>query len=169
MRIIIIIVAIVFIILAIFTAANWQVLTTHTPLSFVAFSVEGPLGVILLGVSLVLTLLVVAYALMLRTSWLMESHRFNRQFEEQRELAEKAESSRIIALQEMLKIEFKNVNASLQKVGDTNLARIDTTEQLLAKTIEDACNSVTAHIGYLDDKLKGESDSPETDTETDSR
>jgi len=155
-KILLVIIAIVFVILAVFTAANWQVLTTVTPLSFVVFAVEGPLGVILMGVSLFLTLLVVAYALLLRTTWLMESRRLNRQLEEQRELAEKAESSRIATLQEMLKNEFENLNTSLHKVGDTNLARIETAEQSLAKTIEDVGNSIMAHIGYLDDKLKGE-------------
>jgi len=39
--------------LAGFTLANWSVLTAPTLLSFVAFHVEGPLGVILLGVTLV--------------------------------------------------------------------------------------------------------------------
>lgn len=169
MRIVVAVIAIVFVSLAIFAAANWQVLTTVTPLSFVAFSVEGPLGVILLGVSLVLTLLVLAYALLLRTSWLMESRRINRQLEEQRELAEKAESSRIIALQEMLKNEFENVNESLQKISNTDLAKIEEAERSLTKTIEDSGNSIMAHIGYLDDKLKDGSHSPDTDIEADSK
>lgn len=157
MRIVLVIIAIVFVLMAVFTAANWPVLTTPTPLSFVVFSVEGPLGVILLGVSIILTLLVVAYALLLRTSWLMESHRLNRQVEEQRELAEKAESSRIIALQEMLDREFENLKVSLQNVGEAGVARTESAERLLAKTIEDSGNSVMAHLGYLDDKLKGNS------------
>ncbi len=155
MRIVLVIIALVFVILLVFTAANWQVLTTVTPLSFVVFSVEGPLGIILLGVSLVLTLLVVAYALLLRTNWLMESHRLSRQLEEQRELAEKAESSRITALQEMLRQEFETLTISLNKVGETNIARIEAAEQSLGKRIEDTGNIITASLGYLDDKLKG--------------
>ena len=155
MRIVLVIIALVFVLLLVFTAANWQVLTTVTPLSFVAFSVEGPLGVILLGVCLALTLLVVAYALLLRTNWLMESRRLNRQLEEQRELAEKAESSRITALQEMLRQEFETLTNALNKVGDTNTARIESAERSLAKILEDTGNSISASLGYLDDKLKG--------------
>ncbi|HEQ98641.1 MAG TPA: hypothetical protein ENO22_04780 [candidate division Zixibacteria bacterium] len=157
MRIVLVIIAIVFVILLVFTAANWQVLTTVTPLSFVAFSIEGPLGVILLGVSLVLTLLVVAYALLLRTNWLMESHRLSRQLEEQRELADKAEASRITALQEMLRQEFEALTKALNATGEANTARIEAAEQSLSKIIEDTGNSITASLGYLDDKLKNSS------------
>ncbi len=155
MKLVLIIIAVVFVILLVFTAANWQVLTTVTPLSFVVFSIEGPLGVILLGVSFVLTLLVVAYALLLRTNWLMESRRLNRHLEEQRELAEKAESSRITALQEMLRQEFDALTIALNKVGEANTARIEAAERSLVKIIEDTGNSLTANIGYLDDKLRG--------------
>lgn len=154
-RIVLVIIALVFVILLVFTAANWQVLTTATPLSFVVFSVHGPLGVILLGVCLALTLLVVAYALLLRTNWLVESRRKNRQLEEQRQLAEKAESSRITALQEMLKQEFETLTATLNNVGETTTTRIEAVENSLGKMIEDTGNSITANLGYIDDKLKG--------------
>jgi len=159
-RIVLVLVIIVFILLAIFTAANWTVLTTPTLLSFVAFSIEGPLGVILLGVTLGLTLLVVVYALLLRTSWLIESRRLNRQLEEQHELAEKAESSRIVALQETLKREFTELQTSLKELNAAGIARIERAEQTLAKTIEENTNSLVAQIGYLDDKMKGGLESP---------
>jgi len=155
-KIVIIIVAIVFVLLAIFTAANWHTLTTSTPLSFVAFSVEGPLGIILLVVSLILTLLVVAYALLLRTSWLIESRRLNRQLEEQRELAQQAETSRFIALQELIESEFKNLRTHVTESGISTIARAEQTEQILLKSIEEAANGISAHLGYIDDKLKND-------------
>ena len=155
MKLILVAIAAVLILLLVFTAANWQVLTAPTPLSFVVFSIEGPLGIILLGVLLIVTLMVMAYALMLRTSWLVESRRLTRQLDEKRELAEKAEVSRITALQEMLKTEFDLLQESLAKVGETGVARVESAEQTLSKTIEETGNSLTAHIGYLDDKLKG--------------
>ncbi|PKK82596.1 MAG: hypothetical protein CVT49_13010 [candidate division Zixibacteria bacterium HGW-Zixibacteria-1] len=162
MRIVLVIITVVLVILAIFTAANWSVLTIPTPLSFVAFSVEGPLGVILLGVTLGLTLLMVAYALLLRTSWLVESRRFNHRLEEQRELAEKAESSRIIALQELLEQEFEDMKTSLQTLSASGLARIESAEKALIKTIEENSNGIVAQIGYIDDRIKGGSESSNT-------
>ena len=168
MKIVIIIISLVLILLAVFTAANWMVLTTPTPLSFVAFSIEGPLGIILLGVALSLTLLVVAYALLLRTSWLVESRRLNRQLEQQRELAQQAETSRIVALQELIEHEFEEIQSSIKVSGEAGIARIDTGEKNLTKTIEDVANSIIANIGYLDDRIKDGPPSPETDMGTDS-
>ena len=154
MKIILGIIAIIFIMLAVFTAANWQVLTTPAPLSFVAFSIEGPLGVMLLGVSLLLTLLVVVYALLLRTTWLMESRRINRQLEEQRELAEKAESSRISALIDLIERKFNENLVSNSEVSKTMTDRIELMELNYTQKIEDVASSIMAHLGYLDDKLK---------------
>ena len=157
MKTVIFIIALVLLMLIVFTAANWNVLITPTPLSFVVFSVDGPLGVILLCAILGIIMLVVAYALILRTSWLMESKRLNRQLEEQRQLAQQAEASRIVALQDLIEHEFERMNVSISKVGETGLARVESAEQSLAKVIEENMNSIMAHIGYLDDKLKGNS------------
>ena len=135
MRVISSIIVLLLIVLAVFTAVNWSVLVMTTPLSFVVFSVEGPLGVILLCVSLGLVLLVVSYALLLRTSWLVESRRLNRQLQEQRELAQQAETSRFVELKEQIEREFKE----------------------LRRTCEENSNGISAHLGYLEDKLKGDS------------
>lgn len=60
--------------LAVFTLAHWSVLTESTTLSFLAFNIDGALGVILLGATLVLVALFALYALTLRTRMLMGSH-----------------------------------------------------------------------------------------------
>jgi len=121
--------------LSVFTLANWSVLTEPTTLSFVAFDVEGPLGVILLGVTLVLVALFVLYALMLRTNMLMESRRHNQELQAQRKLAESAETSRFNALHTQVD------------------ARMDAAEQSLKLAINEAANSLAALVGEMDDKV----------------
>ncbi|MDO9385714.1 MAG: hypothetical protein Q7T65_03325, partial [Thiobacillus sp.] len=81
--------------LGVFTLVNWPVLVAPTTLSFVTFDIEGPLGVILLGVTLVLVALFALYALALRTNMLMETRRHNQELQAQRKLAESVETSRI--------------------------------------------------------------------------
>ena len=97
MRLVTSLITVLFVMLIVFTAVNWSVLTASTPLSFVVFSIEGPLGVILLAFMLGLVLLV--------------------------------------ALQKLIEQEFKTTRASM----------------------EEANNGLIAHLGYLDDKLKGSS------------
>jgi len=121
--------------LALFTLANWSVLTASTTLSFVAFDVEGPLGVIMLGVTLALVALLVLYAMALRTTMLMESRRLNQELLAQRKLAESAESSRIDALRTLID------------------ARMDEAEQSMKLALHETTNSLAALVGEMEDKL----------------
>ena len=75
------------VLLGIFTLANWGVLSAQTTLSFVAFSLEAPLGFLLLGVLLVFVALFTAYVLILRTAMLMDARRYARELETQHQLA----------------------------------------------------------------------------------
>jgi len=135
--------------LAVFTLANWAVLTAPTLLSFVAFHVEGPLGVILLGVTLFLVALFVLYALMLRTNMLMESRRHNMELQAQRKLAESAEASRLSELRTQIDHEFVQLRGS---VGDVD-ARLDKLEQSMKQSLDEAANGLAALVGEMDDKI----------------
>ena len=147
------IVVLVLVLAAVFVAANWSVLVQTTPLSFVAFQVEGPLGIILLGITLVIVALVVIYALVLRTNWLLESHRLNREVQKQRELAEEAESSRMTELRALIESELSGVREAIKESAEQAAARTEAADETLTDTLNEAVNSLNAHIGYFDDKL----------------
>lgn len=135
--------------LAVFTLANWSVLTAPTLLSFVAFHVEGPLGVILLGVTLVLVALFVLYALMLRTNMLMESRRHNQELQAQRKLAESAEASRLSELRTQITDEFAQMRDA---VGQADV-RLERVEQSMRQSMNEAANGLAALVGEMDDKI----------------
>lgn len=61
-----------------FTFINWSVLSATTPLSFVAFSLEAPMGLVLLGIILGFVALFTVYVLILRTTMLMDARRYAR-------------------------------------------------------------------------------------------
>lgn len=136
-------------VLAVFALANWSVLTAPTTLSFLVFDIEGPLGIILLGITLVLVALFALYALTLRTNMLMESRRHNQELLAQRKLAESAEASRISEL----KTQIERESAQLRGViGETD-ARIDKVEQAMKQSLEETANGLAALVGEMDDKL----------------
>jgi uncharacterized integral membrane protein len=135
--------------LAVFTLANWSVLTAPTTLSFVAFEIDGPLGMILLGITLALVALFALYALALRTNMLMESRRHNQELQAQRKLAESAETSRIDELRAQIEREFASLR---ERDGDAG-GRIDRVEQSLRQSLDEATNTLVAHLGEMDDKL----------------
>lgn len=135
--------------LAAFAVANWSVLTAPTTLSFIAFDVQGPLGVVLLGVTLAMVALFGLYVLSLRTAMLMESHRHKRELEVQRNLAENAEASRLNALREQMERGFAQLRAAVEQTG----GRIESVEAGLRRSLDETANGLAANIGEVEDKL----------------
>ncbi len=146
MNLLSVIILAVLLLLAVFTLVNWTVLTAPALLSFVAFDIEGPLGVILLGITLALVALFVLYALILRTNMLMESRRHHQELQAQRKLAESAETSRIDALRTQIELEFAQLRGAID-------ARMDTVAQSTKQSLDEATNSLAALVGEMDDKI----------------
>src|SRR5687768_1468863 len=119
------------VLLLMFAIVNWSLLTAPASLNFLLFTVEGPLGVILLGATLVLTALAGVYALSLRTAMLLDMRRHTKELEAQRALADTAEASRFTELG----------------------ARIDALERKLLEALGETANSLSAYVGEVDEKL----------------
>ncbi len=153
MKILIFVIVVVLILTGVFAAVNWKVLSAPTSLSFVVFNVQAPMGVILLGVALGLVALTATYAVLVRTSWLIESRHLNRQLQQQRELAEKAETSRFTDLHKLIEHEFAQVHTTIRETGAMAVARAEDHEQSLIKHTQEMTNTILANVGYIDDKL----------------
>lgn len=92
---------------------NWPTLMAPATLDLVVAHLEAPLGVVLLGLALFLvTLFYVAYVRQ-RIASLMESRRLHRELQRVQDLADKAESSRIENLHQLVATEFRLLNARL--------------------------------------------------------
>lgn len=141
------------ILLGVFALANWSVLSAPTTLSFVAFSLEAPLGLVLLGTILVFVALFTVYVLVLRTSMLMDTRRHANELRDQHQLAEKAEASRLSELRSQLEREFAQVRETAEKAHADLGIRVDGMEQALRNAIEESSRSLSAYIGEVEDKL----------------
>lgn len=136
-----------------FLLANWDTLTTPTPLSFLFFDAEGPAGLIFLGAILVFVALFAGYTLILRTTMLMEARRYAQELDAQRKLAENAESSRISQLHEQITLEFARLHTANQETRTSLMARTEDMEQSLRKSLDEATNSLSACVGEVEEKL----------------
>jgi uncharacterized integral membrane protein len=141
------------VLLAFFAIANWSVLTAPASLNFLAFNIQGPLGLILLAATLVFVALFAVYVLSLRTSTLVETRRHKRELEAQRTLADNAEASRYTALGTRLDEELARVRAAIDQTRMELLRRADALEQSLLKSLDEATNSLSAYLGEVDEKL----------------
>ena len=144
-----VVILVVLLLLAVFSLANWPVLSAPATLSFIVFDVEGPLGVILLGAMLVVVGLFTLYALTLRTNMLIESRHHNQELQAQRKLAETAEASRLSELRTQIEREFADVRATVGEVS----GQIDRNEQSVKQSLDEAANGLAALVAEMDDKI----------------
>lgn len=121
--------------LAAFVIANWHVLAAPVEVSLLVATINAPAGVILLGGTALLLVLLGAYTLSLHTSTLLEARRHAKELREQRLLADQAEASRFTDLNAAMQKEFADLRVELQKVSN------------------ESSNSLAAAIGEVEDKL----------------
>ena len=141
------------VLLALFAAANWPLLTETATLNFLVFTVQGPLGVILLGATVAFIALLAVYVLSLRTSALVETRRHTQALETQRELADTAEASRFTALGAQLEQEFATLRVTIAESRAEAQQRADALDEAIRHSLNETANELSANIGQVDDKL----------------
>ena|SRR5258706_8459818 len=139
--------------IVVFAGVNWGVITAPTTVSLLVTDIQAPLGLIMFGLTVLVTVLFLIFAAYLQTTVLLDARRHSRELQAQRELADKAEASRFTDLRIYLDAELRKLGEQMaeSRVGVT--ARIDLAQQDLRATIEESGNSLAAHIGELEDRL----------------
>ena len=141
-------------VIVVFTTVNWGVITAPATVSLLVTDAQAPLGLIMFGLTVLVTVLFLVFVAYLQTSVLLDARRHSRELRAQRELADKAEASRFTDLRIYLDTELRKLGEQVaeSRVGVTT--RIDLAQQDLRTTIEQSGNSLAAHIGELEDRLE---------------
>lgn len=137
-----------------FTAANWQAITTPTTLSLIFTEIEAPLGLFLIGMVIVLAALFLFYVVYLQSSVLWEGRRHARELHAQRELAEHSETSRIHELRAFLEGQLNALTQGNEASRSELAARLDHLERDLRRSIEQCQSSLTASLAAMDHRVK---------------
>ncbi len=153
MRAQIILVAVVMLLTLVFTLLNWTALSATAPINLLVTQVQGPLGLVILGLGAVLIALFVLLLLWLQAGVLLESRRHSRELTAQRELADKAEASRFTDLRQTLEREFAGIKGASGQPGEL-LERLNRMETALRQDIHDTGNGLSAYIGELEERLE---------------
>ena len=106
---------------------NWNTLITPTTVSLGVTHIEAPLGAIMLGLTILLSVFFLAYVLTLHGSVLVETRRHVKELAAQRDLADKAELSRFTELRQFLETQDRQSQ-------DLFNARMDAMESRIAET-----------------------------------
>src|SRR5207244_8343615 len=110
--------------IALFAALNWEAFTAPTTLRLGFGTAEVPLGLVMLGVTVLLTLLFLVFVTYLQTSVLLEGRRHAREFGAQRELAEQSEASRYSQLRQFFEAELHRLSDHGQQREAQLLAKL---------------------------------------------
>lgn len=140
--------------LAIFVLVNWSVLNEPTPLSLAFADVQAPLGIVMLGFVVLVTVLFLAYIVYLQMSGLLETRRHGKELQAQRLLADQAEASRFTELRGFLEAEFARQATRQAELDAAHQARLEALEQRLKAAIEQQGDSLSAFVGELGDRFE---------------
>ena len=139
--------------LVVFSMLNWSVFVTPTTLSLGVASVQAPLGLVMLGLLIFLIAFFLVYVVYLQSTVLLDSRRHTRELQTNRDLADKAEASRVAELREFLDAGLKQQASQGDLARAAVLARLDALDRDLHLKLEQSENSISAYIGELEDRL----------------
>lgn len=137
----------------VFAAVNWAAFTTPTLLSLGVTTVQAPLGLIMLGLLGFVCVLFIAWVIYLQGTVILEARRQARELTAQRELADRAEASRLTELRSYIGAEVDRVVVASGDLRDSVLQRLDELERRSRTSLEQTGNSLSAYIGELEDRL----------------
>ena len=136
--------------IAALAALNWYTLSAMTVVSFGVMTLEAPLGLIMLSLTVLLAAFFLFYMLSLQGSVLMDTRRHTKEMQAQRELADKAEASRFTELRAFL--EGQNQRSQGELMG-----RLELLESRVAARVQESGNSTAAYVGQLEDQMRSRS------------
>jgi len=141
-------------VIAALAALNWGTLAAPAAVSFGVAVVEAPLGLIMLGLTVLLAVFFVAYVVYLQGSVLVETRRHTKELQVQRELADNAEASRFTELRTFLDARLQQAELDARLGREAFHERIAALENRLAARVEQSDNSTAAYMGQLQDRLE---------------
>ena len=140
--------------LAIFTVLNWHAFITPTTLSLVFTEVQAPLGLVMLVITGLLAALFLLYVAYLQSSTLLESRRFARELQSQRQLADAAEASRFTELRTVLEERLRNLDGALTETQAVVQRKLDSVQGEMRSSVEQSTTVLSTYIGEVEDRLE---------------
>jgi uncharacterized integral membrane protein len=133
---------------------NWGTLSQPTAMSVGFTQVTAPLGLVMLGLTVVLGVVCLAYVFYLQSSVMLEARRHNKEMQTQRDLADKAEASRFTELRNYLDAQEQARAARNSELLSRLTTRIEQMESTFKSRVDQSDNSTAAHIGQLEDRIE---------------
>lgn len=142
------------VLLAAFVALNMDEFTRVSLLSLGFTTVQVSMGLVMLLLLVVAAVVFLARTLYMQSSHLLETRKYARELNTQRELADKAEASRFTELRSYLEAQTVAAQHREAAAGTVLAERFAQQQQALLARIEQSDNTVAAYMGQLEDRLE---------------
>jgi uncharacterized membrane protein YccC len=140
-------------VVAAIAALNWPEFTRSEPLSFGVVTADAPLGLVMLAlIAVVLAVFLVSSAIE-ESRYLLDHRRHSRALQAQRELAEKAESSRFTDLRQHLDSHLRDVRQRDQVVATELEKRLMQNQGELRAHLDRTHHAVLARLAEIESRL----------------
>jgi hypothetical protein len=136
-----------------FASLNWVAFTDPTLLSFGFTHLTLPLGLLMLGVTVLVSALFLVYIVYQQAGAILESRRYAKELKALREVADKAEASRFAELRAFLEAELRRIEAQSAAASREVGGRIEQLESRLQAQTAESTRSLSAYVGEIEDKL----------------
>lgn len=133
---------------------NWHIFITPNELSLGFISAQIPLGLVMLGILIFITVLFLMNMVYLQSSLILETRRHSRELEASRELVDKSEASRFTELKNCFEAELLKQTELNAELKSEVFARADLIESNFQTMIEQMENTLDAYIGEFEDRLE---------------
>ena len=131
-----------FVLCSVFLVVNWEGVMANVNVNLLYTEIQAPLGLILLlGPGLVI-LICLVYGFVQQAALSMELRRVNKQLQQARDLAQKAEQKQILELQ--------NQSASRHS---SLMAAVNGLQSAVDESAQETVNSLSASVGEVEDRL----------------
>lgn len=139
--------------IALFAALNWPAIVAPTEVFLLFAHTQAPLGLVLLALLAIEAVAFLTYIAVMQAQRLTETRRLMHEAREQRELAEKAETSRYTELRQWLKQELSTLRQDVSTVSGEVGAQTRRLDDSLRQALTDTGNGLAAQLGEIEDKL----------------
>lgn len=139
--------------IAALTTLNWTTLATSSQVSLGVTEIEAPLGIILLALTILLGVFFLAYVFSLQGAVLLDTRRYAKDLQAQRDLADRAEASRLTELRVALESRLKQESDLALQHREALIERLDLLERHVAARLEQSDNTTAAYVGQLEERF----------------
>ncbi|GAA3989269.1 hypothetical protein GCM10022279_10480 [Comamonas faecalis] len=140
------ILALLVVAIAAMATLNWDALNAVGTVSLGVTTVQAPLGLIMLALTVLLGIFFLAYVLAVQGAAVLDARRHAKEMASQRALVDTAEASRFTELRDLLQQQHDSTQQALA-------GRLDALQAQITQRAQESDNATAAYIGQLEDQL----------------